>query len=329
LDWLASAASVSTKTNLIGSMKMGKQKGRIRLFQTIEKLESRKLLAVASVVENGLLKITGDSDGAVEIIAKSSSQIEISDNGVSIGTFDGVKAININIDASGIANNVVTLKLDGASVDRVIANLGGGDNSMVLATGSIKGSLSYKGGSCVDNLELAAGSTVGRNVYAVLGDGSNAVKAGAAITGSLLVSGGVDDDTVSILAEAAIGKSVGLSLGSGDNTVNVAGTMEQSLMLKTGSGNDTVAVESTAYVGGSVLASLGSGDNTLTHNGEIAKNLRVTSKTSTDQVTVGSEAIVGGNTIERLGVGIRGHHGEGREHSTPKTNLRSTIRGRR
>ncbi len=308
---------------------MAKLRSKTPLFQSIEQLESRKLLAVASVVENGLLKVTGDSDGAVEIVAKSNSQIEVTDNGVSIGTFDGVKSININIDTAGTANNVVTLKLDGASVDRVMANLGGGDNSLVLATGSIKGSLSYKGGSGSDNLELAAGTTVGRNVYAMLGDGSNTVKTGAAIAGSLLVSGGVNDDTITILAEATIGKSVGLSLGNGDNTVSVAGSIEQSLVLKAGDGNDTVAVESTGYVGGSVLASLGAGDNTLTHSGEIAGDLRVMSKTSTDQVTVGADAIVGGNTVQRLGVGNGRHHGEGREHSNSKTAFTASIRGRR
>ena len=235
---------------------MAKLRGKTPLFQSIEQLESRKLLAVASVVENGLLKVTGDSDGTVEIVAKSNSQIEVTDNGVSIGTFDGVKSINVNIDTAGTANNVVTLKLDGAIVDRVMANLGGGDNSLVLATGNIKGSLSYTGGSGSDNLELAAGTTVGRNVYAMLGDGSNTVKAGAAITGSLLVSGGVDADTVSILAEATIGKSVGLSLGNGDNTVSVAGSIEKSLALKTGGGNDKVTVESTGYAGGSVVVFL-------------------------------------------------------------------------
>ena len=308
---------------------MTKLRSKTPLFQNIEQLESRKLLAVASVVENGLLKVTGDSDGAVEIIAKSNSQIEVTDNGVSIGTFDGVKSININLDTAGTANDVVTLKLDGASVDRVMANLGGGDNSLVLATGSIKGSLSYKGGSGRDEFELAAGTTVGRNVYAMLGDGSNLLKTGAAITGSLLVSGGGDKDTITILAEATIGKSVGLSLGKGDNIVGVAGSIEQSLVLKAGDGNDTVTVETTGFVGRSVLASLGSGDNTLTHSGEIAGDLRVRSKTSTDQVTVGADAIVGGNTVQRLGVGNVRDHDEGREHGKSKTPSTASIRGRR
>lgn len=308
---------------------MARLRSKTSLFQSIEQLESRKLLAVASIVENGLLKVTGDSDGAVEIVTKSNSQFEVTDNGVSIGTFDGVKSININIDTAGTADDVVTLKLDGASVDRVMANLGGGDNSLVLATGSIKGSLSYKGGSGSDNLGLAAGTTVGRNVYAMLGDGSNTVNTGAAIAGSLLVSGGVDQDTVNILAEATIGKSAGLNLGKGDNTLSVAGSIGQSLVLKAGDGNDTVTVETTGYVGRSVVASLGAGNNTLTHSGEIAGDLRVMSKTSTDQVTVGDDAIVGGNTVQRLGVGIERDHDEGREHGKSKTPLAASIRGRR
>ncbi len=39
----------------------------------MERLESRQLLAVASVVESGVLKVSGDADGAVEILAKSTN----------------------------------------------------------------------------------------------------------------------------------------------------------------------------------------------------------------------------------------------------------------
>ena len=133
-------------------MKMARIFPKRRLTHSIERLESRQLLAVASVVESGLLKVSGDADGAVEIVAKSTSQFEVTDNGVSIGTFDGVKAISIALDSSGDANNTVTFKLDGASVDRVVVDLGAGDNSLVLASGSIKGSLSFKGGSGKDSL---------------------------------------------------------------------------------------------------------------------------------------------------------------------------------
>ena len=291
---------------------------KCQLLHSFERLESRQLLAVASVVESGLLKITGDADGAVEIVAKSTSLFEVTDNGVSIGTFDDIKAISIALDSSGTANNTVTLKLDGASVDRVVANLGAGDNSLVLASGSIKGSLSFIGGSGKDNLELAIGTTIGRNVYAKLGDGSNTLSNGATITGSLLVSGGIDEDVVSVLAEASIGKYLELNLGNGTNTLSVAGSVEKSLIVKTGNGNDSVTIESSGFVGGSVSARLGSGDNSLTHSGEIAGDLRVTSKTSTDKVTVSAYAIVGGKTVQKLGVGLHRSH-----------DRLSAVRGRR
>ncbi len=196
-------------------MKMARISSKRQLRDSLERLESRQLLAVASVVESGLLRVSGDADGAVEIVAKSTSQFEVTDNGVSIGTFDGVKAISIALDSSGTANNTVTLKLDGASVDRVVADLGAGDNSLVLASGSIKGSLSFEGGSGKDSLALSAGTTIGRNVYAMLGDGSNTLSDSATITGSLLVSGGIDEDVVSILAEASIGKYMSMNLGNG------------------------------------------------------------------------------------------------------------------
>jgi hypothetical protein len=297
---------------------MARISSRRQLRDSLERLESRQLLAVASVVESGLLKVSGDADGAVEIVAKPNSQFEVTDNGVSVGTFDGVKAISIVLDSSGTANNLVTLKLDGASVDRVVANLGAGDNSLILASGSIKGSLSFNGGSGKDNLELEVGTKIGRNVYAMLGDGSNKLSDGAAIAGSLLVSGGLDEDVVSILAEASIGKYMGMNLGNGANTLNVAGTVEKSLVVKTGDGNDSVTIDSTGFVGGSVSARLGAGDNSLTHSGEIAGDLRVTSKTSTDKVTVGTDAIVGGRTVQKLGFGLHRNH-----------DRLSAVRGRR
>lgn len=299
-------------------MKMARISFKRRLSHSIERLESRQLLAVASVVESGLLRVSGDADGAVEIVAKSTSQFEVTDNGVSIGTFDGVKAISIALGSSGTANNTVTLKLDGASVDRVVANLGAGDNSLVMASGSIKGSLSFKGGSGKDSLVLAAGTTVGRNVYAMLGDGSNKLSDSATITGSLLVSGGIDEDVVSILTEASIGRYMSLNLGNGANTLSVAGTVEKSLDMKSGDGNDSVTIDSTGFVGGSVSARLGSGDNSLTHSGEIAGDLRVISKTGTDKVTVSTDAIVGGKTVQKLGVGLHRNH-----------DRLSAVRGRR
>ena len=289
-------------------------------------------MAVAAIVESGLLKVTGDSEGAVEIVSKANNQLEITDNGVSIGTFDGVKSISINLDASGNANNQVTLKLDATSIDRVMTNLGGGDNSFILASGSIKGSLSYKGGSGKDNLELAVGTSVGRNVYASLGNGLNTLKDGAAITGSLIASGGVDDDTVTILAEATIGKQVDIALGNGANSLTLSGSVEKSLRVKTGSGNDTVAIENSGYVGGSLTANLGAGDNSLSHSGEIAGDLRVTSGTATDKVTIAPESIVGGKTIQRLGVGRNGggHRGEGFDSNQgPKFTSNAGVRGRR
>ncbi len=85
-------------------MKMARIASKRQLRDSLERLESRRLLAVASVVESGLLRVSGDADGAVEILAKSTSQFEVTDNGVSIGTFDGVKAIRIALDSSGTAN---------------------------------------------------------------------------------------------------------------------------------------------------------------------------------------------------------------------------------
>jgi hypothetical protein len=313
---------------------MAKKRTKTKLFHIIELLEARQLLAVDTAVENGLLKVSGNSDGAVEIVAKANSQFEVTDNGVSVGTFDGVKSISINLDAAssttaGTANNVVTLKLDGASVDRVMANLGGGDNSLILASGSIKGSLSFKGGSGIDTLELATGTSIGRNVYAALGDGANVLTDHAAIKGSLQVIAGEGADTISILADATIGKSLEASLGNGANKLSVAGSIDNNLLLKTGTGDDAIAIETSGYVGGSVLANLGAGDNSLTHSGEIAGDLRIQSKTSTDTVVISDDSIVGGRTVQRLGVGFGRHRGDNRDSgNASRVSYSVSMRGR-
>ena len=111
-------------------MKMARIPSKRRLSHSIERLEFRQLLAV--------------------------------------GTFDGVKAISIALDSSGTANNTVTLQLDGACVDRVVANLGAGDNSLTH-TGEIAGDLQVTSKTGTDKVTVSTDAIVGGKTVQKLG----------------------------------------------------------------------------------------------------------------------------------------------------------------
>ena len=65
-----------------------------------ERLEARRYLTVAADLVDGDLIIDGQADGAVEIAALEAGQFQVTDNGVVVGTLDGVTDdIRINLDA--------------------------------------------------------------------------------------------------------------------------------------------------------------------------------------------------------------------------------------
>ena len=119
---------------------------------TFEALEPRRALAVSATVTDGDLVITGDADGAVEIVAVGDGSYQVTDNGVLIAdetTLTGVTDdIRIDIDEFAGADNSVLLDLSAQTtqtVDRIYADLGDGDNSLQLV-GGIAESLQYRGG---------------------------------------------------------------------------------------------------------------------------------------------------------------------------------------
>src|SRR6478735_1804912 len=114
----------------------------------LEALERRYCLTVGVSVDDGDLIVSGDADGAIEIKATAANTFEVSDNGVVVGTVEGVTDdVRIRIDASAEANDQVTLDLGGQTIDKLMVNLGGGDNTFTLQGGTVKGAFTYSGGS--------------------------------------------------------------------------------------------------------------------------------------------------------------------------------------
>ena len=71
------------------------------------------------------------------------------------------KGVQIKLDANGgETNDQVTLDLAGQTVQRVQADLGGGDNQYVLQGGTVSGSLIYRGGKGEDSVQVAADAVV-------------------------------------------------------------------------------------------------------------------------------------------------------------------------
>lgn len=146
-----------------------------RSLRGFEQLESRQLLSVTAQVVSGSLLVQGQADGAVEIRAVDAGKFEVTDNGAAIATVDGVtKGVQIKLDANGgTTDDQVTLDLAGQTVQRVQADLGGGDNQFVLQGGTVSGSLIYRGGKGEDNVQVAADAVVQGTVIADLRQGNN------------------------------------------------------------------------------------------------------------------------------------------------------------
>jgi hypothetical protein len=128
------------------------QRGR---FWAYESLESRQLLTVTVLVDDGDLSLTGTADGAVQITATDTAgAFDVLDNGVLIQSVTGVTGdIEVELDdAEGAADNSLAINLGTVSVDRIMVNLGDGTNSFVLTGGTVARSVKYQGGSGNDSL---------------------------------------------------------------------------------------------------------------------------------------------------------------------------------
>src|SRR5437773_11012082 len=170
-----------------------------------ERLVGRYCLTVAAAVTDGNLVVTGDADGAVTITAVDATTYKVTDNGADVATLENVTGgIRLGIDASAGKNDQLTIDLGGQSVDRIMANLGNGDNSLTVQGGTVHGNLQVTGGTGNDSLTIAADAKVEKSVMARLSDGDNKVDLDGSVTRDLVVTGNDVDDNVTVGADAPV-----------------------------------------------------------------------------------------------------------------------------
>jgi hypothetical protein len=271
-----------------------------------EALEYRRLLTVSVAVDNTNLVLTGTADGAVQISATDTTgTFDVYDAGTLVTTASGITGmIKVKLDdAAGSPDNSLAIDLGAAAVDRVMVDLGDGENLFTLSGGTIDNSVLYKGGSGADNVTISATTTIGRNVYANLKDGDNTFELAGTVQRGLFVEAGNGNDNVTIAAGATVGRGASINVGSGDNQVMLAGTINGGVMVRGGDGVDNLQILSGAQIGGSVYAALGSGDNVLTSAGTIDGSLNYDGRDGNDTVTITSDALVGRSVHVRMGAG--------------------------
>ena len=268
-----------------------------------EILESRICLAASAVVNDGDLVITGDTEGDIEIIAVGDGLFEVYEDGVLVADStqlqDVTDDIRISLEATTEdADDNVTIDLGNEAVDRVYADLGDGDNSLVLIGGSAV-SLVYRGGDGVDDIQLD--TAIEEIAWFVLGDGANTLTVNGEV-GKLTARGGGDTDTV-VFSETATVERASLRLGDGGNGVTLSGTVGGPFQILTGEGDDAVTIEEVASVAGSVRLHLGDGANTATIAGLIGGSLTFSGRDGDDTLVVSRSADVADNLCARLGDG--------------------------
>ncbi len=83
----------------------------------------------------------------------------------------------------------VTLELAGTKVDRVLVDLGDGDNKLTLKSGTVSGSFAFTGGSGSDEVSIDESVQIKRSAYVWLGEGDNSLDVAGKIDRSLIVNG--------------------------------------------------------------------------------------------------------------------------------------------
>ena len=268
-----------------------------------EALESRIYLAATAVVDDGDLVISGDAEGDIEIVAVGSGAYEVSEGGVVIADSTELQGItdDIRIVLEATTNSTdddVLLDLGGEAVDRVYANLGGGNNTFGVTGGSAANIL-YRGGDGIDDVEID--STIDRFAWICLGEGDNGLTVNSDI-GRLFVRGGNDADNVA-LSELAIVGSASIRLGEGSNQLIHEGAVEGRLKVRGGDGGDVVTVGENAMVDDSVQLHLGNGTNTTTVEGFVGRSVGYKGGDGDDTLTVSATAEVVDNVHTKLGEG--------------------------
>lgn len=302
----------------------------MRNYSSLEILESRVAPAglVNATLVAGKLVLTGDSgDNILAVQLLGPGHYHISGGGGTVVSLNG-----------GMSSPSVDLT--GTSVTSVIANLGDGNDNLILANLSLPNGLTFNGGNGNDVLNLANPNAFGPVVlkggagddsYAItgtaatmasltvdLGDGTNLFQTSPGllkVAGATKIVGGSGVDTISIAGSTVQLGSVMLDGDGGANVLSIGGgeaSIAGSVVMKNGphvSGTSFAAFSgSDLQVGGSVIASFGAGQSSFglsVGNTNIAGGISVTSGGDADSVSMGGGSLfhVGGAVKLALGAG--------------------------
>jgi len=273
-------------------------------LQRFEPLERRLCLSVDATQIAGNLVVTGDAVDAVTITADAAdpTKFTVEEGAVSIpveGVTGGIQVLLRETDPAAPSADDVTVDLGGQSVDFFFANLGTGDNTLVVQNGTVEHALRYFGGPDADVLRVDGDATIDHLALVILGRGENEAHLNGQFNGHVAVLGADGADTVNIGASALASENVFVRLGAGANNFTLDGTVKKFLGVFGGAGTDTADIN--GDVGRAATLALGHGDNAVTVNGSVGWGLSVYGGRDMDTLEIGGS--VGGMVSAVMGHG--------------------------
>jgi len=221
----------------------------------------------------------------------SNSFLTTGANNLSIvnGTITGKLLVvgGIRADSVTLGDGLTSLDVNGHATVNLFA--GGGDNLTVNDAVTFGSSLST---SLIENVTLAAGSTVTQNAIFGAGLQGNTYNLEGAVNGSVWYTGGLGSDSFTTSATSTIGDDLNIALLAGTDTVDLGGAITDNLRISSAwfPGNKTVNLGGS--VGNNAVVLLGFGSDTVNFTGSIANTLTLSTSFGNDTVTFDDASIV-------------------------------------
>lgn len=163
--------------------------------------------------------------------------------------------------------------------------------------------------SLIENVTLAAGSTVTQNAIFLAGLKGNVYNLDGAVNGSVWYTGGLGSDTFSTGVGSTIGDDLSVFLLAGNDTVNLSGAITDNLKIVSAPFPGTKTINLGGTVGNNASVLLGWGNDTVNFTGAITNTLTMFTGFGNDTVTFDDASTVAtanvnlgpGNDIFNLG----------------------------
>jgi hypothetical protein len=288
--------------------------------------------ALAAKLSGGVLFITGDSQVDTVNILDLSGSIEVLDGGASVGKFDNVKSIKMNIQGGGFVN----VNLSNAGIPGSITATTAGVTIFTLVTGStVNGGFGLKGDISSQTLTLQTGVVIGKSLTFdgsggtdsfTIGDGVNiggnatfiAAEDGAftTTTASTTINGALrfKNTSTSLPVDITTTGTNGLNVsgkvsyagGTTDDALFLAGTFGRSATFSDSSGNNAFAFGQNSTLHDSIKVVTGDGNDIIglqggTFDGNVS--LKLGDGNNTFSYGIAGSVTVGGNISMVTGVG--------------------------